>query len=247
MTTAMHGDMPTIEAMAWPEFVKRFGAQWKQGQHMALVGITGCGKTTFASQLLANRRYVLALDPKGGDSSLSTLERRGFQRITQWPPPRQVRQDIAEGRPARLIVGQRLRARGDRAKLRALLSDAIDGAFEEGGWTLYIDELQVAADRRLMNLTAGIEENLIAARDRGVSVVTSFQRPAWVPRSASEMSTYLAVWYTRDVDTVNRLAEMMGMAKPDARAMVRGLGKYDVLVVSQDPHAPILATHPDPL
>ena len=224
-------------------FAAEFRQRWRPGEHVAFIGPTGVGKSTLAGHLLPMRRYVLALDPKGGDTTLSTLEKRGFQRITSWPPPRKVREAISKGEPARLIVGQRLRARADRPKLRALLSDAIDGAFEEGGWTLYVDELQVAADRRLMNLTAGIEENLIAARDRGVSVVTSYQRPANVPRTASEMSTYLFVWYTRDQDTVDRIAQMMGRPKAEIRGAIGALGRHDVAMVTNNPHDPLFLTH----
>lgn len=238
----------TRDALEFPRgetfdrFMDRFAKAWEPGQHIALVGPTGVGKSTFAGHLLPRRKYVLALDPKGGDSTLSMLERRGFTRITRWPPPRRILEGIERGEPARLIVGQKLRSRADRPKLGGLLREALDGAFEDGGWTVYVDELQIAADQRLMNLMASIEENLIAARDRGVSVVTSYQRPARVPRSASEMSTYLVTWYTRDVDTVNRLAEMMGRDKKEVRGAIRGLGRHCILVVSNNPHEPMIVT-----
>jgi hypothetical protein len=187
---------------------------------------------------------VLALDPKGGDTTLASLSKHGFERVTSWPPPHRVREAIARGEPARLIVGHQVRDADEYdTKLAPLLNKVLHEAFGEGGWTIYVDELQVAADRRMMNLTARIERNLIAARDRGISVVTSFQRPANVPRSASEMSTYFVVWYTRDVDTVNRLAEMMGRPKEEVRGMVKALGRFDVLLASNNPHDPILATH----
>lgn len=246
MSAASSGrdDVYAMEFGTFRDFIR---GTWSPGQHLAFIGPTGVGKSTLAGHLLPTRKYVLALDPKGGDSTLSTLERRGFERITSWPPPRAVRERIAKGEPARLIVGQRLRTREDRPRLAAVLRDAIDGAFTEGGWTLYIDELQIAADARLMNLTAPIEENLIAARDRGVSVVTSYQRPARVPRSASEMSSMLVVWYTRDQDTVDRIAQMMGRPKPQIRGAIAGLRRYDVLLVTNDPHDPLVLTHVPPL
>lgn len=234
----------TVRGIEWDAFRKEFAERWEPGEHLALIGPTGEGKTTFAAQILPSRKYVLALDPKGGDSTLSTLESRGFERITSWPPPRAIRRRIEQGEPARLVVGQRIRSREDRPKLRELLAKTIDGAFTDGGWTLYIDELQVSADRRLMNLGPMIEENLIAGRDRGVSVVTSYQRPANVPRAASEMSTWLAVWYTRDVDVVDRLAQMSGRPKPEIRGAIGALEPYCVLLVNRRPREPMIVTRP---
>lgn len=241
--TAARDRRDDVYPMDFETFRDFIRGTWRQGEHVALIGPTGVGKSTLAGHLLPNRKYVLALDPKGGDTTLSTLERRGFERVHSWPPPRRIREDIAKGLPARLIIGQPMRERSDRARLRDTLQRAIDAAFSEGGWTLYIDELQIAADRRLMNLTASIEENLIAARDRGVSVVTSYQRPANVPRAASEMSSFLIVWYTRDVDTVDRIAQMMGRQKAQIRGAIAGLGRHDVLLVTNDPHDPLVATY----
>lgn len=234
-----------VEGMAWPDFRDYFAMAWKPGEHVALLGPTGEGKTTLAVQILDLRKWVLAMDPKGGDTTLSTLEgRRGFERIESWPPPKRVLRAIERGEPARLIVGSKVRARSDRPKLRAVLADAIDGAFEMGGWTMYVDELQVATDPRLMNLGASIEENLIAARDRGVSVVTAFQRPARVPRAASEMATWLLVWYTRDRDTLDRIAEMMGRPKAEVRGAVSELREHCLLAVNRSPRQPMIVTRP---
>lgn len=233
-----------VRGVPWETFRREFAERWEPGQHIAFIGPTGEGKTTIAAQLLESRRYVLALDPKGGDETLSRLEARGFERITSWPPPRSVRRRIEEGEPARLIVGQRIRSRQDRPRLRETLAAAIDGAFEDGGWTIYIDELQIAADARLMNLTAAIEENLIAGRNRGVSVVTSYQRPARVPRAAGDQATWLVLFYTRDADVVTRLAEMTGRPKAEIRGAIGALEPHTVLIVNRRPREPMIVTAP---
>lgn len=234
----------TVRGVEWSAFLREFAERWEPGEHVALVGPTGEGKTTFAAHILGSRKYVLALDPKGGDSTLSMLERRGYERITSWPPPRAVRRRIEQGEPARLIVGQRIRSRSDRAKLRETLANTIDGAFEDTGWTLYIDELQVAADRRLMNLGSMIEENLIAGRDRHVSVVNSYQRPANVPRAASDQATWLVIWYTRDIDVVARLAEMTGRPRAEIKGAIGQLERYSCLLVNRSPREPMIVTMP---
>lgn len=233
-----------VEAMSWKNFQDWFRKAWEPGQHVALVGPTGMGKTTLACGILPLRKYVLAIDPKSGDSTLATLKRYGFERCASWPPPRELRRRIEKGEPARLIVGPVVRNKDDLPKQKSTFAAALDGAFDEGGWTVYVDELQLMADRRMLGLTTSIERILIAARDRGVSMVTSFQRPANVPRAAADQSTWLAVWATRDVDVVNRLAEMVGRPKNEIRGAVSGLEKYSVLLFSRVPTDPIRVIRP---
>lgn len=236
-----------VEGVEWEDFVAWFPTVWEQGEHVALIGPTGEGKTTVAAQLMLMRKYVLALDPKGGDSTLSILEKRGFQRITSWPPPRSVRDDIEEGNPARLIVGHRIDSHDGFPKLAALFKKTLAGAFSDRGWTVYVDELQIVSDRSMMNLMKTVELNLIAARDRAVSMVTSYQRPANVPRTASDQATWLIIFYTRDRDTVDRIAEMMGRPKDEVRGAISALQRHCVLIVNRSPRMPMLVTQPDPL
>ena len=238
-----------VEGVEWDDFVAWFPTVWEQGEHVALIGPTGEGKTTVAAQLMLMRKYVLALDPKGGDSTLAKLETsHGFRRITSWPPPREVYDEMEEGKPARLIVGGKVRKLSEFAtKLKPLFERALDGAFEQEGWTTYVDELQLAADRRMMNLMAKIELMLIASRDRKVTMVTSYQRPANVPKTASNQATWLIVYHTRDRDTVDVIAHMMGRPKDEVRGVVGVLPRYSVVIVNRSPRMPMLVTMPDPL
>lgn len=238
---AQETDDTQVFAAPWTMFTKWFKDEWKPGQHVALVGPTGEGKTTFAVQILQQRKWVLALDPKGEDP---TLQASGFERILEWPPPSKIRDDIAEGKPARLIVGGSIRTEKDKKKLVELMHRAVEGVRGEGGWTLYADEFQLLSDRRMYGLDKPIEELLVAARARGTSVVTAFQAPAWVPKAATRQATYCVIWPTRDINMIKTVAESMGREWKELVAAVKELPSYHILVIPKKVHAPMVLVHP---
>lgn len=236
-------DDPTNGFRAW------FRSVWEPGQHLSVIAPTGAGKTTFVGGVLGFRRYVLGLDPKGGDS---TLARLGMERLPSWPGERRMQEICArndeDGNPTRYIVGPiATTMRERREKLAPVLQRALEGAYDMGGWTIYADELQILTDPRIMNLRREVDEILIAARDKALSLVSSYQAPAWVTPHASRMSTWVAVSYTRDVDVVNRLAEILGRPKAEIRGCVDALEEYTWIVVGRNPREPLRVTLPAPV
>lgn len=233
---------PEVEAKPWDEFLQWFAGVWKPGEHLAMIAPTGAGKTTFGVGVMHYcRKFVLAFDPKGGDS---TLRGSGWRRLPSWPPPPAVYDEMERGIPQRFIVGPATKLVADLPRQKLVFAKALDGAFDDGGWTVYVDELQLMADRRMMGLAASVERLLISARDSGISVVSAYQRPANVPRTASDQSTWVAVSYTRDRDVVDRVAEMLGRDKPEIRGAIKALEPYSWLVVGRNPRVPMIITRP---
>lgn len=230
-----------VIGMKWEEFLDWFNKRWDLGQHVALVGPTGAGKTVYVTNILPMRKWVIALDSKGGDESLDQLTKKGFVH-SPWPLSSKQWKDLEEGKPCRVIVGAHIQSLEDLPKLKVEIATALRDAYNQRKWTVYIDELQMVSDRRLMNLSANVEVNLIAARNRKVSIVSSFQRPANVPRTASEMSTWFIVFYTRDRDTVDRLAEMAGRPTSEIRGMIKALPEFCTLIFSRNPRDPVIVT-----
>ena len=238
-----------VEALPWSGtngLGDWFRTTWQPGEHVSVIAPTGAGKTTLVGGLLQLRKYVLAIDPKGGDSTLSGL---GFPRLSTWPGERRlaelVRGNDEENRPSRYVVGPRVSRHEDHKVLREVTKEALDSAYNMGGWTVYADELQIMTDHRMMNLRKEADRMLIAARDKGLSFVSSYQAPSWVTPHAAKMSTWVFVSYTRDTDVVNRLAEILGRPKPEIRGAVAGLDRYSWLCVGRDPREPIRLTLPD--
>ena len=237
----------SVIPMDWTtEFLPWFRKAWRPGEHVSLIAPTGAGKTTFAAGMLDLRRYVLALDAKGGDSTLSAL---GFPRLNTWPGEKALSQIVQrndeDSRPSRFIVGGNARTPKEIDALISTLSACLTDAYSMGGWTVYADELMLLTDPRMYNFRAAVDRILISARDRGISLVSSFQSPSWVTPQAGKQSTWVAVSYTRDTDVVNRLAEILGRPKPEIRGAIRGLERFTWILVGRDPHEPLRVTAPD--
>lgn len=214
---------------------------------MSVIAPTGAGKTTFVGGLLAaTRRYVLAIDPKGGDSTLGGL---GYERLSSCPGPKKLARMVYDNddnlQPSRYIAGPMIETKADEPRLRETIRQFLDCAFDMGDWTVYADELQLLTDPRMMNLRAEVDRILISARYKGLSFVSSYQAPSWVTPAASKMSTWVAVSCTRDTDVVNRLAEVLGRPKPEIRGALEGLEEYSWLLVGRNPREPVRVTLPD--
>jgi hypothetical protein len=233
--------VPDIQGKSWDTFLDDFKKEWKPGQHIAIIAPTGQGKSTVLVTLLDLRTYVLAFDPKGGDE---TLGKCGFPRLGHWPPPGKAYDRMADKKPVKYLVGPKINRLAERPALAAVQAQALEGAFDDRGWTVAIDELQIAADK--MGQADAIDNLLISARTRGVSVVSLFQRPADVPRAAYQMASWIFLGLTLDVDTINRLAEIVGRPKYEIRGAVNGLAKQDYswLIVPNNPRRPMVLTLP---
>lgn len=232
---------PNVVGVPFDTFLLWLKASWTPGKHFALVGPTGEGKSTFAVHALKQRKWVMALDAKGEDD---TLESSGFVRITSFPLPRKIRNDIAEGRPARLIIGGSARNDREERALKELMRQAVRDVRQQGGWTVYADEFQVLADLRMFGLGKPIEQLLITARKNRTSVMTSFQAAAWVPKAATRQAAYIALWPTRDRAMIKAVAEAAGRPWHEVEAAVDVLPQYYCLVIPGNIHAPILIVHP---
>jgi hypothetical protein len=203
--------------MEWGEFRPWFDQLWSAGEHVALVGMTGSGKTTLARQLLTMRDFVVVLGTKSRDDSLyGPLEREGFVRKTKWnpwqweesgeryvifAPPLELSDDPS---PRETLEAQAEQSEAFRA--------ALVQVFKAGGWTVYCDEVRYLSD----DLGLARELNLLwlQGRSLGVTVMAATQRPRAVPLNTFEQAIWTFLWRVSDRDDRRRASEFTGMLAP---------------------------------
>lgn len=233
-----------VVTLPWERFLAYMRATWQPGEHLAIVGPTGEGKTTVAVGVLQDRKYVVALDAKGGDSTLAAA---GYSRIEKLPPfgPldyqhwkrwQQVWKDVAEGRDVRLVVGFRARSRAEIARLRKLMFDIIDIIRRSGNWTVFADEFQRLTDPRLMRLIVDMVDMLIEARDDGTSIVAAYQAPAWVDKTPSRQARRMIVHSTGDRDMIKNMARSMGRDWHVLTEAIDELPRFYCLMIPRGKH-----------
>lgn len=157
---------------------------WQVGEHVAAVGDTGSGKTFLVSKLTEMRQYVLVFRTKADD-----IKFPGFKRV------------------------QKASSMDDMYETRLLLQpkhsyqmregyDMLNRAWEQGGWTIVIDELWYV--EKILRLGPYVERLLTQGRSKKISVVVGMQRPAQVSRFAISQCTHLFTFRVegRDLQTI---------------------------------------------
>ena len=159
---------------------------------------------------------------------------RHWERMRRSAAARQwdrIHNDIAEGKPARLIVGGPSRTVQQDARNQSLMHKAFAYGREAGGWTVYVDEFELISSQRQFNLGKWVERMLISARSEGTSVVTSFQAAAWVSKHATRQARMTVMWPTGDRDMIKAVASSMGRDWRQVAAAVDELPQYHVVVI----------------
>lgn len=177
----------------------------------ALVGQTGCGKTTLARYLCSQRPYVVVLDPKG---------------LIDWPGYKVYRQlsHLTNATEARLVYRPVYEELQDAETVDAFF----EWVYRRQNTTLFIDEVYAIAKGDVFPWHYGA--CLTRGRELNISVFTATQRPARVPGIVFSESEYVYCFKLKLPRDRERVEEMAGV---DADA-IAGLPKHHFFFAPQD-------------
>jgi hypothetical protein len=180
---------------------------WRQDQHLTLVGTTGVGKTTLELDLIDIREYIIFLGTKEEDETQEELAPLGF-RVAH--DPQDIILDVSHRwvlHPGRIRKGET--AQELRNRHRAFYREVLLYCFTQTSWTVVIDEGRYIC--QFLGLKDEVQLLYLQGRSQHNSVVLGTQRPAWVPAEAFDAATHLFFFKDNDYRNIGRIAELGGL------------------------------------
>ncbi len=215
----------------WAEVHAHLKTGFRQGDHVAIIGPTGSGKTHLAFDVAELRGYVIVVACKPRDELVEDALRRGYWHI----PTDTIEIPYSDGRPLHPKVvywpqlGERRRRklpqqevlRAEKAHQRPRVGSALGYVRNEGHWTIMLDEgTWVCRD---LGLQRDVDSALFQFRSLDSSIIILGQRPSWMGRYVLSSPTHLFLFNTNDGDDRKALGNISGVDSKLVAALVESL------------------------
>lgn len=228
MATALSQSPPELAEISVEGWLAFMVDSWQQGEHVAIIGPTGSGKTTISHLLLDLRSYVVALAVKREDETLERfLEgpkygRKRYKVIKKWPP---VYPD------ARVILWLRPKELGVTNDQKERLRKALNAIYLAGGWCVFFDDAGYITGFLGMGAQLGIMLN--QGRSSHLTVVVAMTQPksivARLPSETFKQCRHQLIFKFENVGEIKAIAEIAGIDWHLLQRMMEGLGEHDFI------------------
>lgn len=227
-------DLDTIAPVVEWDYFIGYVFDWKQDEHVGLIGPTGTGKSTLTYNIVPLRDYVTYFATKPRDTTLDKFARSGgFVRIRDWPPMK------GKGPLKRVITAEEMPKRilwPDATQLystslqRDVFQRAIADIYAQGGWCVVWDEFWYMCT--LLKLETEARVLLQQARANYIPFVMGAQRPSRIPLELFDQASHL--FFSRDNDEANlkRISGVGWLAADPIRELVASLERHQFLYIN---------------
>lgn len=165
---------------------------WNPGEHVAVIGTTGTGKSYLMSRIVKMRKFVAIFRTKPDD-----IKFPGFKTIKDHKALARIK---VTDESARFLVTPEYR------KSAIVGANLFESVWQDGGWTMVIDELFYVHAK--LRLGAYVDMLATQGRSKRISLVTGMQRPVHVTRFALTEMTHIFAFRLegRDQKTIAEIA-----------------------------------------
>lgn len=224
--------------LPWDQFEEMFARSHKQGEHVAIVGPNGSGKTLLGLKLC---KIIGARTAKNGrPSSVCVLQYKPrddtLKEIADWPiikkwPPKY-------GEEHCVIWPKTPSASGAAQLHRAVFAPVLDRIYAEGGQTVYIPEAAYFERAQPAGLGLGgtMEQFWGTARSLKLTVISDTQRPRHVTILMWTEPAWLFIYRLDHRQDIKQVAELSGYSD-EVWTIVPQLGEHEFLCIRRQRHA----------
>lgn len=218
--------------MPWDKFTRTV-FQPLPGEHLAIIGATGQGKTHLQNNVLPYWPFVAVFATKNNDSTIDRLiSESSYERFDRWYPLSPL------DHPRRVIWPNVPNLKTQTKVQRDVFDHAIESIWAEGGrpkdkpvgWAVAIDEFWWFSNQ--LGMDQYLKVILFQGRSNGVSLIAATQRPVDVPVALYSQSTHLFFFHDDDNRNLERIGEMKHSDKSAIKYMVSTLDEHQVLYVN---------------